>query len=122
LDDNIIKENIPDEIVAVCAMNAALKTEGVFDLASGFTESLSKNILGRESLTKGIKISQGKDGIVVDVHVNVKYNAKIPNVAWDLQENIKRNVEDLTNMPILQVNIHIQGVGFEEAENQKGKA
>ena len=120
MDEKFTKESIPDEVIAVCAMNAVLKTEGVFDLASGFTESLSKNILGRESLTKGIKISQEKDGIIIDVYVNVKYNFKIPAVAWEIQENVKRSVEELTNMPIIRVNIHVQGVGFEETENRKG--
>ncbi|HZK72064.1 MAG TPA: Asp23/Gls24 family envelope stress response protein [Clostridia bacterium] len=120
MDELLNKEKLPDDVIAICAMNAVLKTEGVFDLASGFTESLSKNILGRDTLTKGIKVSQEKDGIIIDVHVNVKYNTKIPNVAWEIQENVKSNVEDLTNLPILQVNIHIQGVGFEETESQKG--
>lgn len=114
------KGKISDEVVAICAMNAVLKTEGVHSLAYGFTENISKNILGRDSTSMGIKISQEKEGIIVDVHVNVKYNAKIPVVAWDIQENVKKDVETITEEPIFQVNIHVQGIGFDEEANQKG--
>ena len=108
------KEKIPDEVIAICAMNAVLETDGVHDLVGGFTENISKNFLGRDATGKGIKISQEKEGIIIDVHVNVKYNVKIPIVAWDIQENVKKDLEKITEKPILQVNIHVQGIGFEE--------
>ena len=43
---------ISDEVIAVCAINAALKTEGVADLSGGFSNTLSKNILGKELMSK----------------------------------------------------------------------
>lgn len=113
------KDKLSDEVVALCAMDAVLKTKGVHDLAGGFTENLSKNLLGRDTLSRGIKISQEKEGIIVDVHVNVQYNVKIPIVAWDIQGNVKRELEKITDEPIFQVNIHVQGIGFEEDESRK---
>ena len=112
-------DKIPAEVIAVCAMNAVLQTEGVFDMAAGFTQNLSKNILGRDPLTKGIRVSEEKEGLVIDVFVNVRYNTKIPIVAWDIQENVKRKVEEVTEMPIHRVNIHVQGVGFDTKEPQE---
>jgi uncharacterized alkaline shock family protein YloU len=120
LTNKMNKEKIPNEVIAVSAMNAVLKTEGVHDLAYGFTENLSKNLLGRDTLSRGIKISQEKEGVIIDVHVNVIYNVKIPIVAWDIQENVKKDVEKITEEPIFQVNIHVQGIGFDENESRKG--
>lgn len=120
MTSKVNKEKISDEVIVFCAMNAVLKTEGVHSLAFGFSENITKNLLGRETPSKGIKISQEKEGIIVDVHVNVKYNAKIPIVAWDIQENVKKDVEAITDEPIFQVNIHVQGIGFDEEESQKG--
>ena len=37
---------ISDEVIAVCAANATLKTDGVAELAGGFTNTLSRNLLG----------------------------------------------------------------------------
>ena len=88
--NGIIK--ISDEVIAVCAANATLKTKGVADLAGGISNALSKNFLGKELTWKGIKVSQSEDGVELDVHIIVKYHAKIPAVAWDIQENVKNEV------------------------------
>lgn len=101
---------ISDEVIAVCAVNAALKTNGVANLAGGFSNALSKNILGKELMSKGIKVSQSEEGVEIDVHIIVKYHAKIPAVAWDIQENVKNEVQSMTEIPVRAVNIHVQGV------------
>lgn len=106
-DDNL---KISDEVIAVCAVNAALKTEGVASLAGGLSNALSKNILGKELMSKGIKVSQADDGVEIDVHIIVKYHVKIPAVAWDIQENVKKEVQSMTELTVKAVNIHVQGV------------
>jgi uncharacterized alkaline shock family protein YloU len=119
LSEKSSAEKVPNEVIAVCAMNAVRQTDGVSDMAAGLSESLSKNILGRDPLAKGIRISEEKDGLVIDVFVNVRYNTKIPIVAWDIQENVKRKVEEITEMPIQRVNIHVQGVGFDTSDTRE---
>ena len=89
------KLKISDEVIAVCAVNATLKTEGVARLAGGFSNTLSKNLLGKELMSKGIKVSQSDDGVQIDVFIIVKYQVKIPAVAWDIQENVKKEVSKL---------------------------
>ncbi|MBR0596623.1 Asp23/Gls24 family envelope stress response protein [Sinanaerobacter chloroacetimidivorans] len=108
---------ISDDVIAVCAMNAALKTKGVASLSGGFSDNFSKNIFGKEPLYKGIKISQNEDGISVDIYVVVEYGVKIPAVAWDIQENVKKEVEQMTDAFVKAVNIHVQGVHFTDEED-----
>jgi len=109
---------ISDEVIAVCAVNATLKTEGVADLAGGFSNALSKNFLGKELLAKGIKVVQTEEGVEIDVHIIVKYHAKIPAVAWDIQENVKNEVQSMTELDVKAVNIHVEGVEM-PAEDDK---
>lgn len=101
---------ISDEVIAVCVLNATLKTQGVFSLYGGLTDSLTRNILGKEPMYKGIKINQNEDGVVIDVSIVVDYGVKIPAVAWDIQENVKNEVEHMTELPVNAVNIHVMGV------------
>lgn len=101
---------ISDEAIAVCAMNAALRTGGIADLSGGIRESLSRNILRKELMSKGVKISQADDGVLIDIYVIVRYGVKIPEAAWDLQENVKKDVEHMAKLPVKAVNIHVQGV------------
>ena len=104
------KLKISDEVIAVCAINATLKTKGVAKLAGGFSNTLSKNILGKELVSKGIKVNRTEEGVEIDVHIIVKYRFKIPAVAWDIQENVKNEVQSMTELNVKAVNIHVQGV------------
>lgn len=101
---------ISDEVIAVCAVNATLKTQGVADLAGGIPNALSKNFLGKELTAKGTKVTQTDEGVEIDVHIIVKYHAKIPAVAWDIQENVKNEVQEMTDIKVIAVNIHVEGV------------
>ena len=101
---------ISDEVIAVCAVNATLKTEGEAGMSGGIPNALSRNFLGKELLAKGIKVSQTDEGVEVDVYITVKYHAKIPAVAWDIQENVKKEIQSMTELDVTAVNIHVQGV------------
>ena len=107
---------ISDEVIAVCAANATLKTKGVADLAGDFTNLLSKSILGKELLSKGVKVSQTDEGVIVDVFVIVDYKVNIPSVAWDIQEHVKNEIVEMTELKVIAVNINIQGVHIPEEE------
>lgn len=106
--ENNIK--IPDEVIAVCAVNATLKTEGIASMDGGISNAISKNFLGKELLAKGTKVSQTEDGVEIDVHIIVKYHTRIPAVAWEIQENVKKEVQSMTELKVKAVNIHVQGV------------
>lgn len=101
---------ISDDVISVCVANAVLHTRGVMSLAGGLTNTLSKTIRKKEILSKGIKVDQSDDGVTLDVYVVVEYLAKIPQIAWDIQKNVKKEVENITEKKVLAVNVHVQGV------------
>lgn len=109
---------ISDEVIAVCAVNATLKTEGVADLTGGLPNTLSRNLLGKELTSKGVKVIRSDDGVEIDIHITVKYNVKIPAVAWDIQENVKNEVQSMTELTVKAVNIHVQGVEIPSEEGR----
>ncbi len=110
---------ISDEVIAVCAINATLKTEGVAGMEGGITDDLSRNLLGRDSLTKGAKVSQEEDGIIVDLDILVRYSVSIPAVAWDIQENVKNEIGAMTDLSVKAVNIHVKGVEIPSEDKKK---
>lgn len=110
---------ISDDVIAICAANATLKTVGVAALSIGFSDTLSKNILGRDPLYTGIKVSQNEEGITTDVYVLIEYGRKIPEVAWDIQENVKNAINEMTELNVDAVHIHIQGVVAMEEKDDK---
>ena len=106
-----------DEVLAVCAVNATLKTEGVSNMAGGMYDALSKNVLGRESAAKGTKVSRSGEETAVDVSVIVDYGCNIPSVAWEIQENVKEELRHMVDVDVTAVNIHVQGVSMKSDED-----
>ena len=44
----------------------------------------------------------------------MKYHTKIPAVAWEIQENVKNEIQSMTDLKVRAVNIHVQGVEIPE--------
>ncbi|MDD2217660.1 MAG: Asp23/Gls24 family envelope stress response protein [Eubacteriales bacterium] len=101
-----------EDFIVACIAKATLKTPGVAVLGNTFAETISKNILGRTLMYNGIKLSHNDEGYVLDVFVVVEYGVNIPSVAWDLQENIKKEIENRSFQELKSINIYVQGVKF----------
>lgn len=105
---------ISSEVVSVIASNAAMEIKGVASLGGGIANNISQ-VLGRKNPFKGIKVEVSENREVnIDLHIVVEYGARIPDVAWKIQERIKQNVESMTGLHVNEINIHVQGVSFEK--------
>ena len=110
---------ISDEVVAITAGVAATEVEGVAGMSSGFAGGIVE-AFGRVNLAKGVKVVTEGDKTTVDLYVILKYGFRIPDVAWNIQEKVKNTVEALTGITVETVNIHVQGIDFEEDGGERG--
>ena len=78
-------------------------------MAGGFA-GITEVISGKKNLSKGIKVEVGEKSAKIDVSIIVEYGARIPDVAYEIQTRIKKSVENMTDLKVLEVNVHVQGV------------
>lgn len=64
---------------------------------------------------KGIRTYSVGDTINVDVYIDVMIGFSCADVAYRVQENIKRSVESMTNIKAGTINVNVLGVCFEES-------
>ena len=113
---------ISNYVVATYAGIAVSEVEGVYSTAGGFA-GITEAISGKKNLSKGIKVDVGEKSTKIDVNIIVEYGARIPEVAYEIQTRIKKSVEAMTDLKVLEVNVHVQGVHkmtekeLEEKEN-----
>ncbi|EPR13215.1 Asp23/Gls24 family envelope stress response protein [Ruminiclostridium papyrosolvens] len=116
-DNNIIDDygsvKISEEVVAIIAGIAATDVPGVAGMSGGIAGGIAE-ILGRKNLSKGVKVEVGEKEAAIDLYIIVEYGARIPEVAWDIQDKVKSTVQEMTGLNVVEVNIHIQGVNFEK--------
>ena len=106
---------IADDVIAVIAGAAASEVPGVSSMAGGFAGGISEVFSGKKNLAKGIKIEAGEKETKIDVNIIVEYGARIPDVAFEIQNRVKKAVEGMTGLKVLEVNVHVQGVNTESA-------
>ena len=104
-----------DEVVATIASLAVSDVEGVSSLTGGMVEGISE-MLGKKSMTKGVKVEVGQEEAALDVSVSIRYGYKIKEVCEKIQAAVKSAVETMTGLRVVEVNIFVQSVVFEAGE------
>lgn len=108
---------IANEVVSIIAGLAATEVKGVAGMSGGVVGGIAE-MLGRRNLTKGVRVEVGEEQAAVDLYVVMEYGVRIPDVAWQIQENVKRAIETMTGLEVLEVNVHVQGVHFHTEEEE----
>lgn len=123
LETEIKEENdgikISDDVVAVIAGVAVSEVSGVAGMAGGFAGGISEVFSGKKNLAKGIKVEVIENTAKIDVNIIVEYGSRIPDVAFEIQNRVKKAVESMTGLNVEEVNVHVQGVNTDTAKNEK---
>ena len=106
---------IANEVVAVIAGLAATEVDGVAGMSGGIVGGIAE-LVGRKNLAKGVKVEVGEAQAAVDLFVVVEYGVYIPDTAGKIQENVKRAIENMTGLEVVEVNVNIQGVHMRTEE------
>jgi len=101
---------IADEVIATLAGVSAIECYGIVGMASKRATDGIVELLGRENLSKGVKVyTQGED-IIIDLFVIVEYGISIAAVAENIIDTVKYKVENFTGMNVNKVNVAVEGV------------
>ena len=117
--ENNANIKISDDVIAVIAGVAASEVQGVAEMSGGFAGGISEVLSGKKNLSKGIKVEAGEKETKIDVNIIVEYGIRIPDVAFEIQNRVKKAVESMTGLKVVEVNVHIQGVSTENMEINK---
>ena len=106
---------IAPEVIEVIAGLATVEVDGVAGMSGGISSGIGE-LLGRKNLSKGVKVEVGQREAAVDVSIIVQYGRRIPEISAEIQRNVKRSIETMTGLSVVEVNVHIHDVHFKTAE------
>lgn len=107
---------ISDEVIATIASVATKEIEGISGLSLSIANEIASKFV-KKNLSKAIKVSSDDDKLTIDISVIVKYGIRIPDISWEVQENVKKSVESMSGLNVEKVNIIIAGVDFESHDD-----
>lgn len=110
---------ISSDVVSTIAGIATSEIEGVAGMYGTFAGGIAEMFGAKKNPSKGVKVDMTETSVTIDLYIVVDYGVRIPELSWEIQENVKNNVETMTGLEVLKVNIHIEGVSFEKENEEK---
>ena len=105
-----------NEVIAIIAGVAASEVEGIAGMC---TSGGISDIIGRNrNITRGVKVEIGSEEASVDLYIIVEYGSPIQKVAGEVQENVRKAIETMTGLRVVNVDVHVQGVSFEKEKKE----
>lgn len=101
---------ISNEVTARIAGIAAMECYGIVGMAAKNVKDGFVQLLKKESLTKGIRLTVNEDTLIIDLHIIVEYGTNIPAIGDTLVSTVKYRVEEYIGLPVEKINIFVEGV------------
>ena len=106
------------DVICTIAGLALTEIEGVVTLSKTVAQrsdkSAKKNTINIKNLTRGIKAEVKDNKVALSITTVVEYGYSVPEVCKSIQENVKKTVETMTGMTVLNVDVHVTGLNFEK--------
>ncbi|MFW5873222.1 MAG: Asp23/Gls24 family envelope stress response protein [Bacillota bacterium] len=114
-NEKIGEISIADDVIEIIASLTVTEIEGVYSMSGGIARGLA-NVLGNSDLSRGVKIEKDNKNVKLELYLILEYEYSIPDLAWRIQDKVKRTIEAMTDLHVIEVNIHVQGVNFSKNE------
>ena len=79
----------------------------------GFSENIQKAI-GMDVHNPGIKINEDDGALTINCDIIVYFGVNIPQLCYDIQSKVKRDIEEKTDFTVKAVNIRVEGLDKKE--------
>ena len=112
--------SVDNEVIKNIALKAATDINGVYELKGGYISNIWNKLMRRGS-ARGVKLEfQNASEVKIILRLLVEYGVSIPDVAEEVQQNVKNVVEHMTGLNITEVAVSIMGMAKVRKEDQGG--
>ena len=101
---------VDDDVIVSVAGYAALDCYGIVGMASKRSTDGLVQLMGKENISRGVRIRQAGDKVDVDLYIIVEYGISIAAVADSIIETVKYKLEHLTGIPVGKVNVCVEDI------------
>ncbi len=113
-EENTGAIKISNDVILIIATQALTEVKGIH-IASNAAEGIVDKLV-KKPAQRGAKVYLNEEDkkVDIDIHISIDYGVNIPEVSWAIQEAIKRNVENMTDITVEKVNVFVDGVTLEK--------
>ena len=101
---------IAEDVITDLAGYAALESYGIVGMAAPTLSDGIAKLLPASRLRGGINVERTDDAIDIDLYVIIEHGTNLAEVSRMLADKVKFTLEDGAQLPVRNVNVHVQGV------------
>lgn len=107
-----------DKVIQKIIGSAIDKIDGLLTVNGGFFSNAAEKLVNTENVTAGIETEVGKEQVAVDMDVVVEYGKDITEVVDQIRQVTHDEVEKMTHLDVIEVNIHVVDIKTKEEFEQ----
>ncbi len=104
------KIEVSPQAIGTIAGRAVVECYGVVGIAGKRLRNGAAELLPAERYHQGIEVQFSNDQIIIDLYVVLEYGLRISEIAHNIMSNVKFAVEKMLGVPVVQVNVNVQGL------------
>lgn len=104
------KIEIAQDTLATIAGAAVVRCYGIVGMVPRGLRQEVTEILGKDSLSQGVEVRIDGDEVRIDLWVVVCYGVKIVEVASNVMEAVRYEIERMTGLRAVEVNVNVAGI------------
>ncbi len=105
---------VSPQAIATIAGRAITGCAGVIGIAGRHGRMNKAELLPPDRYSRGIEVRFVDERITIDCHIIIEYGLHIADIAQAVMVSVKRAVEQMLGLPVVQVNVIIQGLRVSE--------
>jgi uncharacterized alkaline shock family protein YloU len=92
------------------ANNSVQDVDGILELKGNFTSGVKNFFSSEGDKTEGVNAEVGSKEVAIDLEIIAEYGKNIPTAFDKAIEKIKTNVEKMTGLKVVEVNMNVNDV------------
>jgi uncharacterized alkaline shock family protein YloU len=104
------KVTIAREVIAKIAGLAAMECYGLVGMSSRNVQDGLADLLGWESMTKGVLVDISEDQVKLELNIIVEYGTNIHEVAHNIIDRVNYTLKDKIGITVKDIDVNVQGV------------
>jgi uncharacterized alkaline shock family protein YloU len=102
--------NYSDDVLANIAGIATMECYGVVGMAYKRGTDGLVELLKRDNLGKGVKVTSDNEELLIELFIIVEYGTKISVIANNIIQKVKYTLENLTGFKVRKIIVNVQDI------------
>lgn len=99
-----------EKVIQKIVGHALENIEGLLAVSGGFFSNVKDKLVNSDDVTTGVNVEVGKEEVATDLDVIVEYGKDIPAIAEGIKSIVAQNVEVMTHLKVVEVNVNVVDV------------